>query len=386
MRKQDKLGNLLTILVQTIQLAAGIGDNILDTKIPWVNWVDQTWLTYLQRGLWDINGAILTDIKGYKMPRQNDKFLMDIFNAKGYNKKKMNSLNRCRIHLRVITLSDIATYDGKKLSNNIRNLGNDKPSAWEWPLQIWPNKQDRNTWSKALKSLISTDGSLYEPLGQWQGKTHQIWKYMTTSDRSNLLRFEDGTQKSMIRLINGRFIKIGRHCVEYKMGIPIMCVPTVIGYKEVQNEWQYSIPVTRRRIFCHKEKSVHRLLEHVVCKDINKMKNSWKTGQEWLIGTDGGLKNNIGTIGVSIKEKSSDNELLTIQSAETCNHHHLHSTREELRAQLAAETIIHDCGEYWGREKSPKIDLVCDSSSTLKKLKKKKKHTYMKTLIRLRET
>ena len=34
MRKQDKLGNLLTILVQTIQLAAGIGDNILDTTIP----------------------------------------------------------------------------------------------------------------------------------------------------------------------------------------------------------------------------------------------------------------------------------------------------------------------------------------------------------------
>ena len=80
----------------------------------------------------------------------------------------------------------------------------------------------------------------------------------------------------------------------------------------MQNEWHYSIPVTGRRIFSHIEKSVNRLLEHIVCKDINKMKNSWKKGQEWLIGTDGGLKNNIGTIGVSIKEKSSDNELLTI--------------------------------------------------------------------------
>ena len=93
MRKQDKIGNLLRILVQTIQLAAGIEDKILDTKVPWVDWVDQTWLHYIKKGLWDISGAILTDIKWYMMPRQNDQFLMDIFHSKGYN-KKINSLNR----------------------------------------------------------------------------------------------------------------------------------------------------------------------------------------------------------------------------------------------------------------------------------------------------
>ena len=61
---------------------------------------------------------------------------------------------------------------------------------------------------------------------------------MTTSDRSGLLRFEEGIQKKMIRLVNGRFIKQGRRITEYKRGIPIVCVPTVIGYKEVENQWQ----------------------------------------------------------------------------------------------------------------------------------------------------
>ena len=71
-------------------------------------------------------------------------------------------------------------------------------------------------------------------------------------------------------------------------------------------------------------------------------KRSWKEGNNWLIATDGGLKDKVGYIEVVVTDEQSLQECVTAQSNEECAHGHLHSTREELRAQLAAETILHD--------------------------------------------
>ena len=62
-------------------------------------------------------------------------------------------------------------------------------------------------------------------------------------------------------------------------------------------------------------------------------------------------------------------EMITIQSAESCGHKRLHSTREELREKLAAECVIHECGDHWGREKKQRIELICDSDNTMKKMR-----------------
>ena len=100
-------------------MSSGIKEKILETKVQWTAWVEQTWITFLQKALWEIEGAITTDIKWYKAPRENDQFLMDIFSNQGYNKNKLRAINRCRIYLRVITLSDIGTYDGKTICPEI---------------------------------------------------------------------------------------------------------------------------------------------------------------------------------------------------------------------------------------------------------------------------
>ena len=41
-----------------------------------------------------------------------------------------------------------------------------------------------------------------------------------------------------------------------------------------------------------------------------KMEEMWKNGSEWIIGTDGGLKENIGTIGVFINESTTMEEIV----------------------------------------------------------------------------
>ena len=86
-RRKDRLGSLLQILMQSVQLAAGIEAKILQTTIPWTQWVESTWLSFLQQNLWDIGGELVVGHECYKPPRINDKFLMDIFYRTGYKKK-----------------------------------------------------------------------------------------------------------------------------------------------------------------------------------------------------------------------------------------------------------------------------------------------------------
>ena len=72
-----------------------------------------------------------------------------------------------------------------------------------------------------------------------------------------------------------------------------------------------------------------------------------------------------------MNESTIMEEILTVKSAETCFHDHLHSMRKELRAQLAAECIIHECGNHWGREEKQNIQYGCDSASALSQIDEK---------------
>ena len=67
MRRQDKLGQLLRILIETVQLQSGLSEPILITKIGWQSWVEATWLHYLKDGLDEIDGAIHTNCTKLKM-------------------------------------------------------------------------------------------------------------------------------------------------------------------------------------------------------------------------------------------------------------------------------------------------------------------------------
>ena len=57
------------------------------------------------------------------------------------------------------------------------------------------------------------------------------------------------------------------------------------------------------------------------------LKKRWKLGDEWIMGTYGGLKDGIGTGGVTLYNKTIERELCSSMSVEKCDLNHLHSTR-----------------------------------------------------------
>ena len=74
-----------------------------------------------------------------------------------------------------------------------------------------------------------------------------------------------------------------------------------------------------------------------------------KQGTDLLIGTDGGLKNNIGTTGVVIESREDPKSNIKAKSAEIAPLYNLHSTREEVRDILSAEILLDKMGSICGK-------------------------------------
>jgi hypothetical protein len=88
----------------------------------------------------------------------------------------LEALNRCRIFLQVLTLSDITSADGRQLIVPILN-GNklvDRRSNLTWPVQQRPPPSDWRVWSSAL-SHLHKQGKLHTPLTTWTASSHQSW-------------------------------------------------------------------------------------------------------------------------------------------------------------------------------------------------------------------
>ena len=70
--------------------------------------------------------------KGDNFPtnRKNDRNIMESFVNNGYHSHQLASINRCRIFLKVIHLSDITTGDGQYISRDAYNV---KSEQWSTP-------------------------------------------------------------------------------------------------------------------------------------------------------------------------------------------------------------------------------------------------------------
>eukprot|EP00957_Ditylum_brightwellii_P050206 3807023-Ditylum_brightwellii.AAC.1 len=76
---------------------------------------------------------------------------MDLFIRHGYRKHELAALNRCRIYLQVVTLSDIVSGDRLNVLDCIflgKRIG--REDRYEWPAQGRPSKIYWNKWNYAL--------------------------------------------------------------------------------------------------------------------------------------------------------------------------------------------------------------------------------------------
>ena len=124
--------------------------------------------------------------------RENDTNLMERFIQYGYSKAHLSSLNRCRMYLKALWLSDITTVDGKNITKTSYQ-GKYQPnykSTYTWPTIQRPKPTKWTAWRTALRQCFNLQmptmllPNQLTPL-KWNShitKSHFIWWYDPDND------------------------------------------------------------------------------------------------------------------------------------------------------------------------------------------------------------
>ena len=128
--------------------------------------------------------------------RQHDRHLMNRFINEGYTGKHLALLKVCREALRVNTLSEITTADGKYLEQwALKGRPQDVTNKYQWPRQPTPKKAHWVAWESALihcfADLYSTEKKLRRPLGPWTGAAKKDWNWFYSEAEQRVYHYEN---------------------------------------------------------------------------------------------------------------------------------------------------------------------------------------------------
>jgi len=178
----DKTGKLLLISLTYLQLLSGSKYPILHQPYKHYSlWIEHTWLTSFWAFLSKVQYKVVVSNQWVPtIQRCNDHSLMDQFQSLGYSAPQLGTLNRCRLYLQVLFLSDLTSADGTviipackqghRLVNRVSDLN--------WLIQDRPPPAAWTLWKQALAHFENKD-RLIIPLRNWTSHSHQKWRWFS---------------------------------------------------------------------------------------------------------------------------------------------------------------------------------------------------------------
>eukprot|EP00978_Attheya_sp_CCMP212_P000100 scaffold186_cov32-Attheya_sp.AAC.3 len=249
-RNDNTIGHASQILTRWAQLQAGTSKPILEDHQD-IPYIENQWMVTLRNYMIQIKATIQEE-KPWTIPsaRVHDQHIMDAFlQSPSIPKKDYAALNYCRLYLRVTTLSDITTSDGKQIMHAILTGYRDlhlHVDPTEWPHQAKPDKPTWNKWENHLLAVHCTNGShLRQPLGKWTEAPVEKWKYryshpnkaMYAKDEDEWLKYDLRKSKC-----NRRFL-IATHHFGDTTQLPEGTIP-ITDVEETFSGKKFTIPST----------------------------------------------------------------------------------------------------------------------------------------------
>lgn len=189
-------GTFLNTSLEQAQLEVGIGTPLLEADYDKFGFLlTHCWLKVLWQRLWE-HDIVLRQPEAEqflpKLQREGDFFIMErIVHSQGFSEDNMVRMNRCRLAFRAMTIADVLTGDGVKVTTaaqSIRRL--DRPlSSWDWPNER-PCNIDVRRWKDGLKRITSENFSLpfHLRLERWVKHPHLKWQWYYWRRRRILFR------------------------------------------------------------------------------------------------------------------------------------------------------------------------------------------------------
>ena len=113
------------------------------------------------------------------LPREKDALIVDLFLAAGCLGAELRSLNRVRIKLQMLFLSDITAANRRQLNQQHQTpmaatLNN---SNYDFAIEE-PTAADWTKWIILWTRFTHPGLFLIDPLGNWTAPTHRIWTWL----------------------------------------------------------------------------------------------------------------------------------------------------------------------------------------------------------------
>jgi hypothetical protein len=113
------------------------------------------------------------------LPRKGDAVLVSLFWDAGYRAQQLQSLNRCRLALKMLFLLDMATACGRCLNTGFLVFlvaQDSRVSRFILPKES-PSHKDWALWLEFWTAFSGPGWCLHIPLGPWSHPTHRQWEW-----------------------------------------------------------------------------------------------------------------------------------------------------------------------------------------------------------------
>src|SRR5210317_979062 len=185
---RTQTGRYLDAVLQAHQLETGTSYGILqqdysNTAIL----ATDTWIKRAWSMLESIDAYVAFDSPTLQLFREGDRLLNEVFIDMEVDQEDLRWLNWCAMFLRVRTVSDIVTADGRHIKSSSWGGERDASpvSPYQWPRCIRPSQQHWVRWRRFLsRTLLTSDNNmlLREPGGPWYDeKARWLWLYSPTA-------------------------------------------------------------------------------------------------------------------------------------------------------------------------------------------------------------
>ena len=179
-------GELLRHSIEITKIHLGHGQNLFTLDYSRLGRLTpSTWISQLWGFCHKFDIHINDEVTSNATPkRQNDKFIMEeiaLYNE--FSNNDLDHINRCRLHLRVMTLSDIVNGNGRLLRRGVMkgNMFQLNTSPYLWPRQDRPGITSWRIWRKAMKKVFMRQIKLHlKPeylLGCWNDGEINNWNW-----------------------------------------------------------------------------------------------------------------------------------------------------------------------------------------------------------------
>jgi hypothetical protein len=149
-------GKLMVLNVKYSQIESGISEPLLEHPGILVPYLTPTWITSIRQYLFQHNLTVsLTDTIKIHIRGKFDKCIMNTAALSRYTTRQQSDINLVRIHLQIITLSDMSHEDGTTACIH-HAQGARRPDqkirTKTWPRQEPPTKQQVRLWKRYISS------------------------------------------------------------------------------------------------------------------------------------------------------------------------------------------------------------------------------------------